>query len=212
MTDAACPFCQSPVTPGQGTCIHCGASLPPGLAPPTRCLPPGHTLHEGKFAVGRVLGEGGFGITYKGAHTKLRRPVAIKELFPADLGAVRVGPRVAVPAAQTGAFRRAQDSVLEEARVIAGFQARCIVDVYDMFQENGTAYIVMEYLEGQTLEARVEQTGGLPLDEVRRIAQAMCDALAEMHARQYLRRDIKPANRRRRLGLHYGAETPIPVF
>ena len=194
MTDAACPFCQSPVTPGQGTCINCGASLPPGLATPTRYLPPGHTLHAGKFAVGRVLGEGGFGITYKGAHTKLRRPVAIKELFPEDLGAVRVGTRVNVPIAQTDAFRRAQDSVLEEARVIAGFQARCIVDVYDMFQENGTAYIVMQYLEGQTLEARIEQTSGLPLDEVRRIAQAMCDALAEMHARQYLHRDIKPAN------------------
>ena len=161
-----------------------------------RYLPPGHALQQGKFTVGRVLGEGGFGITYKGAHKDLKRTVAIKELFPTDtdLSAVRVGTRVAVPVAKTDDFRRAQDSALKEARVIAGFQARGIVDMYDMFLENGTAYIVMEYLEGQTLEARLEQTGRLPLDEVRWIAQELCVALAEVHARQWLHRDIKPAN------------------
>ena len=140
---------------------------------PTRYLPPGHALQQGKFTVGRVLGEGGFGITYKGAHKDLQRTVAIKELFPSDLSAVRVGIHVTVPEAKRDDFRRARDSALKEARVIAGFQARGIVDVYDMFLENGTAYIVMEYLEGQTLEAWLEQTGRLPLDEVRRIAQEL---------------------------------------
>ena len=193
MTGAVCPFCQASVPPGQSACISCGAPL---LAPatPARYLATGHTLQQGKFAIGRVLGEGSFGITYKGAHTELRQPVAIKELFPNDLGAVRVASRVTVPAAQTNEFQRARDNALEEARVIAGFQARGIVDVYDMFLENGTAYIVMEYLEGQTLEARLDKTGGLPLDEVRRIAQELCAALEEVHARQLLHRDIKPGN------------------
>ena len=194
MTNAVCPFCQSPVQPGQGACVSCGAPLALAPAVPTRYLPPGHALQQGKFTVGRVLGEGGFGITYKGAHKDLQRTVAIKELFPSDLSAVRVGIHVAVPEAKRDDFRRARDSALKEARVIAGFQARGIVDVYDMFLENGTAYIVMEYLEGQTLEAWLEQTGRLPLDEVRRIAQELCDALAEVHARQWLHRDIKPAN------------------
>ncbi len=193
MIDDLCPFCQSPVTSGQRACVNCGAPLA-SAAVPARYLSPGHALQQGKFTVGRVLGEGGFGITYKGAHKDLQRTVAIKELFPRDLGAVRVASRVAVPATETDNFRRAQDSALKEARVIAGFQARGIVDVYDMFLENGTAYIVMEYLEGQTLEAWLEQTGCLPLDEVRRIAQELCDALAEVHARQWLHRDIKPAN------------------
>ena len=194
MTGAVCPFCQSSVPPGQSACISCGAPL--ALAPATsaRYLATGHTLQQGKFAIGRVLGEGSFGITYKGAHTELRQPVAIKELFPNDLGAVRVASRVTVPAAQTNDFQRARDNALEEARVIAGFQARGIVDVYDMFLENGTAYIVMEYLEGQTLEARLDKTGCLPLDEVRRIAQELCAALEEVHTRQLLHRDIKPGN------------------
>lgn len=193
MTDAICPFCQSPVTSGQRACVNCGAPLALDSTKP-RHLPIGHVLQQGKFAVGRVLGEGGFGITYKGAHRELRRPVAIKELFPWDLGAVRVGIRVAVPAVQTSAFQHARDSALQEARAVAGFQARGIVNVYDMFQENSTAYIVMEYLEGQTLETRLEKMGCLPLNEVWRIAQGLCSALAEVHARQWLHRDIKPAN------------------
>ena len=182
--------------PNPGPGASYGAALTPGSAASTRRLPAGSALQQGKFTVGRVLGEGGFGITYKGAHTELQRPVAIKELFPQDpgLGAVRINSRVTVRVAQTEEFQRARASMLEEARVIASFQSQGIVDVYDMFLENGTAYIVMEYLEGQTLEARLEQTGRLPLDEVRRIAQEMCDALEEVHARRWLHRDIKPAN------------------
>ena len=159
-----------------------------------RHLSLGSFLHQGKFTVGRVLGEGGFGITYKGSHQDLRRIVAIKELFPLDLGAVRLGARVSVPATQADAFRRAQERALQEARAIAGFRSRNIVDVYDMFRENDTAYIVMEYLEGQTLENRIQREGRVPLDAVPRMAQALCEALSEVHAGQLLHRDIKPAN------------------
>ena len=126
MTDAVCPFCQSPVPPGQGACVSCGAPLASAPAVPARYLSPGHALQQGKFTVGRVLGEGGFGITYKGAHKDLQRTVAIKELFPSDLSAVRVGIHVAVPEAKRDDFRRARDSALKEAQVIAGFQARGI--------------------------------------------------------------------------------------
>ena len=194
MTGTPCPICQSPLAPGQDPCPACGAALGLGASAPARNLAVGSTLHQGKFTVGRVLGEGGFGITYKGAHRDLRRPVAIKELFPLDLGATRLGTRVSVPAPQADAFRYARDQALQEARIIAGFRSRNIVDVYDMFLENDTAYIVMEYLEGETLEARLERVGSLSPDEVQGLAEALCEALAEVHDGNWLHRDIKPAN------------------
>ncbi len=180
MDPAFCPYCGTAGADPQGVCPACGM--------------PGTQLHQGKFAVGHVLGEGGFGITYRGAHKALRRPVAIKELFPASLGAVRRGTRVTVPATQREDFRREQDSALREAQVMAGFQSRHIVDIHDMFLENDTAYIVMEYLEGQTLEARIQEQGALPREMVQHLAVNLCEALEEVHAHQLLHRDIKPAN------------------
>ena len=194
MTDAHCPFCQSHLTPGQDECPSCGVSFGSEPSTPARHLPRGSLLHQGKFTVGRVLGEGGSSITYKGAHRDLRRLVAIKELFPADLGAARRGTRVFVPATQADAFRRAQEHAMQEAQAIAGFRSRSIVDVYDMFRENGTAYIVMEYLEGQTLENRLQREDHVPPDEILQIAYALCEALTEVHAGRLLHRDVKPAN------------------
>ena len=191
MTDDRCAICQSPLSPGFGPCPSCGAAREPETA---RSLPVGSTLHHGQFAVGRVLGEGGFGITYKGAHRKLRRPVAIKELFPAVMGAMRSGTRVSVPTANREDFRRAQDNALEEARVIAGFRSPHIVDVHDMFRENDTAYIVMEYLDGPTLETRLQEAGTLTAHEARHLALNLCEALEEVHGHNLLHRDIKPAN------------------
>ncbi len=155
-------------------------------------LPRGTELQGGRFAVGRVLGEGGFGITYKGAHKSLQRAVALKELFPA--GAVRVGTRVSVPTGSQGNFRQAQESILQEARLIASFNSPHIVDVYDVFQENGTVYIVMEYLEGQTLQEEIDRLGPLPPARVQSIALDICKALAALHSHNLLHRDVKPAN------------------
>ena len=66
--------------------------------------------------------------------------------------------------------------------------------IYDVFLENNTAYIVMEYLDGQTLGARLERDGRLPLDEIRRMTHALCAALTEIHNRHLLHRDVKPNN------------------
>ena len=142
--------------------------------------------------MGKVLGRGGFGITYKGAHRRLQRPVAIKELFP-DF-ATRSGPHVAVTASRTEGFRREQESVVQEARVIANLDSQSIVDVYDFFHENGTVYIVMEYLEGPTLEQEIERQGKLPVGDIVRIADEVCNALDTMHRTKLLHRDVKPAN------------------
>ncbi len=159
---------------------------------PDRTLAMGTELHAGKFTVGRVLGEGGFGITYKGAHKSLQRAVAIKELFPE--GAVRLGANVSLPQSRQADFKHEMDSILQEARIIASLRSSTIVDVHDMFQENGTAYIVMEYLEGQTLQEAIDRQGPLPSDRVQAIALDTCAALAEVHSNHLLHRDIKPAN------------------
>ena len=190
MIDSACPICQAPLAPGQDPCPRCGAARGPGM--PTRNLPAGHALQQGKFTVGRVLGEGGFGITYKGAHRALGHPVAIKEYVPAH--AQRMGTAISVPASQQAAFAREREGLLKEAQLLFGLRDPGIVQVYDAFQENGTAYIVMEYLEGRTLEGRIQQEGRIQADEVQRLAQALGQALEAVHAQRLLHRDIKPAN------------------
>ena len=188
MSPAICSICNSPRSDGAGPCSVCGASP---LAP-ARSLSVGTHLQNGKFTLGRVLGEGGFGITYLGAHRYLQRTVAIKELFPER--AMRHGTTVSVSDSQQRDFHMEKEQVLEEARAITRLNSPHIVEVHDAFLENNTAYIVMEYLEGQSLQERIEAEGPLPPNEVHRIAIAACDALIEVHKRDLLHRDIKPAN------------------
>ena len=190
MIDAACPICQTPLTLGQDPCPRCGAARESETL--TRNLPVGHTLQHGRFTVGRVLGEGGFGITYQGTHRDIGHPVALKEYVPAH--AQRVGTAVSVPAPQQEAFVREHEGMLKEAKILFGLRAPGIVQIYDAFQENGTVYIVMEYLEGWTLEERIQQRGRIPAKEVQRLAQALGQALEAVHAQNLLHRDVKPAN------------------
>ena len=183
-----CSICNSPRSDSTGPCVVCGAAP----EAPARNLPVGTHLQNGKYTLGRVLGEGGFGITYLGAHRYLKRTVAIKELFPER--AMRHGTTVSVPDSQKGDFHMEKERVLNEARVISRLDSPHIVGVHDAFLENNTAYIVMEYLEGRSLQERIEAEGPLPPDDVHRIAMATCDALIEVHRHDLLHRDIKPAN------------------
>ncbi|MCY4523030.1 MAG: ankyrin repeat domain-containing protein [Caldilineaceae bacterium] len=188
MSSTICSICNSPRSDSAGPCATCGA--PP--AAPARNLPAGTRLQNGRFTLGRVLGEGGFGITYLGTHRHLQRTVAIKELFPER--AMRHGATISVPDSQQRDFHLEKERVLEEARVISRLDSPHIVGVHDAFLENNTAYIVMEYLEGQSLQERIEAQGPLPPHDVYRIAMAACDALTEVHMQSLLHRDISPDN------------------
>ena len=188
MKTVVCELCGTGHAVGLARCPSCGAGGP-GTDPR---LPVGTRLQDGRFTVGRVLGRGGFGITYKGAHTRLQRPVAVKELFPEF--ASRAGRTVTVSADRRAGFRRERASVVREARVLASLDAPGIVEVHDFFDENGTAYIVMEYLEGPTLEAEIGRRGRLPASEVVRVAEQVCAALGVLHGANLLHRDVKPAN------------------
>ncbi|WP_222592831.1 serine/threonine protein kinase [Meiothermus hypogaeus] len=158
-------------------------------------LPVGTRLKGGRYTLGKVLGQGGFGITYLGADTQENRPVAIKELFP-EGSSRRANSRNVVPPTSllgTG-FAETMEKFEDEARVLSRFNHPGIVRVFDIFEENGTAYLVMEFLKGQTLGKRIEKQGKLEAREVQDIALKLLDALEVVHSAGMLHRDIKPDN------------------
>jgi|GEM_PF-3946577 len=158
-------------------------------------LPIGSSLHEGNFCIETIIAVSAFGITYLARDTVLNRPVIIKEFFPE--GCRREAGQVIphrLQDAQQEQFVKVRDRFLGEARALARFRHPGIVGVYTFFEANNTAYMVMEYLKGQTLLEVLEQRGSLPPDEVLEIARQLCAALRVVHETGMLHRDIKPNN------------------
>ena len=156
-------------------------------------LPEGTRI--GDFEFHRVLGHGGFGITYLGWNLALDIPVAIKEYLPADL-ATRESDRGVVPQSSqaTADFQWGLDRFIDEARILARFQHPNIVRVHHFFQANSTAYIVMEYAEGETLSEVLNRKGVLTEAELKAILHPILDGLEVVHRADFLHRDIKPGN------------------
>ena len=154
----------------------------------------GSKLQNGKYVIEEVLGEGGFGITYRATDTLLGRIVAIKELYPE--GSVRTGEHVTVPLTYTqGRWSKAIGDFLREARTLASLDHPDIVAVHDYFEENNTAYMVMRFIDGVDLVKVMVQRGGrLPEDEAIRYISEVGAALSVLHGRGVLHRDIKPSN------------------
>ncbi len=189
-------MCSSLVPASAQYCPFCGTSLAAitGSGAMLGVLPVGSQLANNNYAVGKVLGRGGFGITYLGADNRLGRQIALKEFFPS--GAVRQGTTVVPPSTLAAPdYQAATQRFLQEAQVLAKFHHPNIVGVHDVFAANGTAYMVMEYLSGETFGQTLERTGK-PLQEVEIIALAtpLVDALERIHAGDVLHRDIKPDN------------------
>jgi formylglycine-generating enzyme required for sulfatase activity len=160
-------------------------------------LPPGTRLHSNEVL--RVLGKGGFGITYLAQHSAFaERLSAIKEYFPLEFG-YREGAEVRAKSSQhQRLFESGKDRFLEEARTLARFQHPNIVQVTDFFAANGTAYLVMVYEEGNPLSEiyrRAWRRGKGP-DEAALLAVALplLDGLEALHHGGIIHRDIKPGN------------------
>ncbi|MBL8209273.1 MAG: protein kinase [Bryobacterales bacterium] len=153
---------------------------------------------QGQYLIGRVLGHGGFGITYLGWDLNLERKVAVKEYLP---GGVAVRTRHATEVMPSSGdlrkdFEYGLDRYLDEARTVARFQAHpAIVSVLNFFRANGTAYLIMEYLEGATLERYLETNKNrTTIDTVLTVMVPVMEALQTVHQQGILHRDVSPDN------------------
>ena len=150
----------------------------------------------GDFKIERVLGAGGFGITYLADELALARKVTIKEYFPADFAARERGSR-AVPRSDTcrGDYDWGLERFMGEAQTLARFDHRNIVRVYRYFRANNTGYMVLHFEEGRSLKAWLASLGRAPRQkELDDVLGPVLDALETVHAADYLHRDIAPDN------------------
>lgn len=156
-------------------------------------LAPGQAVHE--YRIDKVLGGGGFGITYLAQDINLQLPVAIKEYFPSSLAVRSADCTVHVRSADGAAqFDWGLERFIEEARALASFRHPNIVRVLRYFKHHGTAYIVMEYESGNALKHWLAQQQGLDQAGLLRLVYPLLDGLETVHRLHFLHRDIKPDN------------------
>lgn len=161
--------------------------------PDMAALAPGQAVYE--YRIERVLGGGGFGITYLAQDANLQLPVAIKEYFPADVAVRGADSSVRVRSPESAArFDWGLERFVDEARALASFRHPNIVRVLRYFRENGTAYIVMEYESGEALKHWAARQPGLDQAAVLRLVYPLLDGLETVHKLNFLHRDIKPDN------------------
>jgi hypothetical protein len=161
---------------------------------PLGVLPPGFLVAE--FRIERVLGKGGFGIVYLALDTRLERLVAIKEFMPQSL-AQRLVDHSIVPLSDRHreTFELGLRSFIREARSLAKFKHPALVEVYRFWEELGTAYMVMPFYEGQTLQQRLEGMTALPPERwLRELMDRVLEGLDVVHQQGWLHRDIAPDN------------------
>ena len=189
-----CPGCMRLTE--EAVCPVCGWTREQGNEP--HQLRPG-TVLRGQYVIGKALGQGGFGITYLGWDRELERTVAVKEFFPGSLvtrdTAQGTGVRLYTSRSQTQ-YDTSRERFLREARALAKFsRVPEIVGIYSCFEENNTAYIVMEYVKGSNLAQYVRMRGGkLSVEETLRILRPIMDALDKVHQAGIVHRDISPDN------------------
>ena len=158
-------------------------------------LQSGTTLQGGKYRIERVLGQGGFGITYLARNTVFDIDVAIKEFFMKDEND-RDGSSVTMPnTTKQELFHGQMEKFKKEAKRMFAIKNEHIVGVQDLFEENGTAYYVMDYVDGENLAERLKRTGKpMSEQEVRDILPQILDALKSIHDAGIWHLDLKPAN------------------
>jgi len=161
-------------------------------------LQPNTTLQGGKYRIERVLGQGGFGITYLATQVSSIRQVAIKELFIGGSGQAindRRGNLVVVTnSANQQSFNQQKEKFKKEALRLANLNHPNLVKVHEFFEENGTAYYVMDYIEGESLRTKLNREGVLSESLVLKYLQQLLPALETAHKQSIWHLDIKPEN------------------
>ncbi|MCM1092217.1 MAG: serine/threonine protein kinase, partial [Butyrivibrio sp.] len=195
MTENLCYNCFHEKTQ-DGACPVCGYSPEQDRDKYPLALPHG-TILNGKYILGRVLGQGGFGITYVAQEWKSKKRVAVKEYLP-DTMATRIeGHTVSAYSGQREeSFNYGKECFLSEAKTLAEFIGNeNIVRIHSYFEENGTAYFVMEYVEGVSFQTYIKEQGGkIGWQDAERIMFPIMDALAAVHAKGIIHRDVTPDN------------------
>lgn len=191
-----CPNCMQALGQGEDVCPYCGFDVS-GYEEKPNCLRP-FTVLQGKYMIGRVIGMGGFGITYIGWDLNLQTYIAIKEYYPESFAHrdSAVDTTVTTNENRQEIYNKGLTRYVEEARNLSKFyQLQGIVSVKDFFYENGTGYIVMEYINGVNLKEYLTGMGG-KLDEATVLAlmKPVFESLYEVHKNGLVHRDISPDN------------------
>lgn len=179
--DEFCPVCGKPKRAGKSY----GRALEPG------------TVLNGKILIGNILGMGNFGITYMGFDMLLEYRVAVKEFFPDEMVQREEDGSLSVSDESTEEeYREELKAYQREARTLAQFSKYPgIVSIKELFYENNTAYIVMEYLEGGTLRRFIDSNGGrLPVEKALSLMEPVITSMEEIHKSGLIHRDISPEN------------------
>ncbi len=169
-------------------------------------LPDGHLLQNGKYRLTHVVGQGGFGITYRGVWytevkgslgtVKTEVPICVKEYFFKDYCYREPGSQAVKVHSETGKvlFNKFKEKLIKEAKILSEVHHPYIVNVLEVFEENNTAYIAMEYISGFSLKYMLEKKGILPEATVLKYVRQIGEALQFVHDKSILHLDIKPSN------------------
>ena len=193
-----CINCMQERRSPDGICEFCGFDVRTFELPRHHMRP--FTILAGKYLIGNAIGEGGFGITYIGMDLNLEVKVAIKEYYPqgAAVRDCRTNDSTVWSYSKSTQvfFEEGREKFINEAKTIAKFRnVPEIVGVIEFFRENQTAYIVMEYLDGQTLKQYLKANGGkIPAEELLRMMKPLISSLGKVHSQGLIHRDISPDN------------------
>ena len=191
-----CPKCMLENPNKNEVCPHCGFYLPSYETKPHHLAV--QTILKGRYLLGIVLGEGGFGITYSAYDLKRDQRVAVKELFIAGVVS-RQGERTVLVNTGKGMqryYHECRNKFLQEAKVLQTLQDKSgVVDIYEYFQEKDSAYIVMEYLDGIDLRSFLKENGGrISYQSAYRFLRPIMKSMMEIHRSGIIHRDISPDN------------------
>ena len=192
-----CFGCMEKTQDSDGICPHCGFDAA-HYAEAEYVLRPG-TILQGRYVIGKLLGKGGFGITYIGYDMSLDIRVAIKEYYPEGLVGrnAKQSSELIWYSSKTDArhAKNSRESLLKEARSMAKIDSfQTVARVRDVFMANETAYLVMDYIDGVTLKKEVMERGILNYDRMRTYLLPIMRDLAEIHEAGIIHRDISPDN------------------
>ncbi len=193
-----CINCFEEVRDDAKFCPFCGFDIGEYTPAPYHLTP--QTVIGGRFIIGKVIGEGGFGITYKACDTVLGAKYAVKEYYPAEIsgrGSKSESGNTIFPfAGEEKNFADGLERFEKEVRRMTEFDGLAgIVNVKDYFSENGTGYIVMEYAEGTSLESYLQSKGGhIPLSKAMKLVKPVILSLGRVHSKGIIHRDISPDN------------------